>query len=557
MCMAQAYYRKWRPATWDQVVGQEPIVHTLRNAVTLQKQAHAYLFSGPRGTGKTSTARILAKALNCTDPQREQRPCDQCENCKAINEARFMDLIEIDAASNTSVDDVRDLREKVNFSPTQGSFKVYIIDEVHMLSTAAFNALLKTLEEPPSHAIFILATTEIHKIPATVLSRCQRYEFRQIPLNYIIALLQQIADKEELQYEPDALSLIARQATGSLRDAISLLDQIASTGDAVSMALTESVLGTTSDQKVVDMLDALIQHEANAGITLLHEALDSGTDARQFANQVVNYLRSMLLIKVGNDGDVETTPDAKQKMREQSEMISIQDLTEWIHSFNQALYNMSARWQPSLALEMALVECVGADVAVRTEMIKTTEKRSEEPASKKNVKSQEPVVSNPPEEEPSSTAAVQLEEQVEEKQLEQESTEEEVAQPEGSTENASGDEAAPSKDDLLSRWKEIRSLVRKQKPQTAALLNSCKSINLEGKRLKLGFESDLLRSKMDTDINREVTREAIQELLGIDVHIDCQVVKNGLNNHIDQATEDHGSLVKTALSLGGEIKEKE
>lgn len=556
--MAQAYYRKWRPATWDQVVGQEPIVHTLRNAVTLQKQAHAYLFSGPRGTGKTSTARILAKALNCTKPQREQRPCDQCENCKAINEARFMDLIEIDAASNTSVDDVRDLREKVNFSPTQGSFKVYIIDEVHMLSTAAFNALLKTLEEPPSHAIFILATTEIHKIPATVLSRCQRYEFRQIPLNYIIALLQQIADKEELQYEPDALSLIARQATGSLRDAISLLDQIASTGDAVSMALTESVLGTTSDQKVVDMLDALIQHEANAGITLLHEALDSGTDARQFANQVVNYLRSMLLIKVGNDGDVETTPDAKQKMREQSEMISIQDLTDWIHSFNQALYNMSARWQPSLALEMALVECVGTHVAVRTEKEKPTEKRSKEPASSKVVKSQEPVVSNPPEEEPSSTVVVPPEAKVEEKQPEQESTkEEEVAQPESSTKNASGDETAPSKDDLLSRWKEIRSLVRKQKPQTAALLNSCKSINLEGKRLKLGFESDLLRSKMDTDINREVTREAIQELLGIDVHIDCQVVKNRMNNHIDQAKEDHGSLVKTALSLGGEIKEKE
>jgi DNA polymerase-3 subunit gamma/tau len=306
------------------------------------------------------------------------------------------------------------------------------------------------------------------------------------------------------------------------------------------------------------MLDALIQHEANAGITLLHEALDSGTDARQFANQVVNYLRSMLLIKVGNDGDVETTPDAKQKMREQSEMISIQDLTDWIHSFNQALYNMSTRWQPSLALEMALVECVGTDVAVCTETIKSTEKRSEEPASKKNVKSQEPVVSNPPEEEPSSTAVVQPEEKVEEEQPEQESTKkEEVAQPDSSAENASGDEAAPSRDDLLSRWKEIRSLVRKQKPQTAALLNSCKSINLEGKRLKLGFESDLLRSKMDTDTNREVTRAAIQELLGIDVHIDCQVVRNGLNNHIDQATEEHGSLVKTALSLGGEIKEKE
>ena len=180
--MTQALYRKWRPRKWDEVISQEHVIKTLRNAIQSGKVGHAYLFSGPRGTGKTTTARLLAKAVNCLAEDTANRPCDECANCTAVNDGRFMDLIEIDAASNTSVDDVRDLRDKINFSPSVGKYKVYIIDEVHMLSTAAFNALLKTLEEPPAHAIFILATTEVHKIPATVLSRCQRHEFRRIPV---------------------------------------------------------------------------------------------------------------------------------------------------------------------------------------------------------------------------------------------------------------------------------------------------------------------------------------------------------------------------------------
>ncbi|MEA3350278.1 MAG: DNA polymerase III subunit gamma/tau, partial [Chloroflexota bacterium] len=187
--MTQSYYQKWRPNNWEQVVGQEHIITTLHNAVTADRVAHAHLFAGPRGTGKTTTARLLAKAVNCLADDLSARPCNQCEHCQAINQGRFLDLIEIDAASNTSVDDVRDLRDKINFSPNHGRYKVYIIDEVHMLSTAAFNALLKTLEEPPDHALFVLATTEVHKIPATVLSRCQRHEFRNIPVTDIISQL--------------------------------------------------------------------------------------------------------------------------------------------------------------------------------------------------------------------------------------------------------------------------------------------------------------------------------------------------------------------------------
>ena len=199
--MSEALYRKWRPKLWDEVVGQDHIVQTIRNAIKSDRIGHAYLFSGPRGTGKTTTARLLAKAANCLNSDLNNRPCNECDFCKSVNNNRFMDLIEIDAASNTSVDDVRDLREKINFSPTQGRFKVYIIDEVHMLSTAAFNALLKTLEEPPAHAIFILATTEVHKIPATVLSRCQRHEFRRIPVNTIVSLLKGIVKNEKIKID--------------------------------------------------------------------------------------------------------------------------------------------------------------------------------------------------------------------------------------------------------------------------------------------------------------------------------------------------------------------
>src|SRR5215208_4214423 len=231
--MTQALYRKYRPKEWAQVMGQDHIVTTLKNAIAADRVAHAYLFAGSRGTVKTTLARLLAKAVNCTNPDPTKRPCNECEHCKAVNDNRFMDLIEIDAASNTSVDDVRDLREKINFSPSQGKYKIYIIDEVHMLSTAAFNALLKTLEEPPPHAIFILATTEVHKIPATVLSRCQRHEFRRIPVADIARYLRSKADAEGLKVDDEALTLIARQATGAMRDAISLLDQLSSTGNRV------------------------------------------------------------------------------------------------------------------------------------------------------------------------------------------------------------------------------------------------------------------------------------------------------------------------------------
>ncbi|HES58405.1 MAG TPA: DNA polymerase III subunit gamma/tau, partial [Firmicutes bacterium] len=334
--MSQALYRKWRPRLWDEVVGQQHVIQTLRHAVAADRVAHAYLFAGPRGTGKTTTARLLAKAVNCLEPDLASRPCGECEHCSSMDRARFLDLIEIDAASNTSVDDVRDLREKINFSPNQGRFKVYIIDEVHMLSTAAFNALLKTLEEPPAHAIFILATTEVHKIPATVLSRCQRHEFRRIPVADIVALLQRLAKDEDIQVEAEALNLVARQSTGSLRDAISLLDQLAATGDAITLDLAQNVLGTAASQAVLDVVHALIADDPGAGLDHIHHALDAGSDPRQFARQIVDYLRDLLLIQMGNAAQLDATAELRAEMARHAQVFSTPELLRVIKVFNGA-----------------------------------------------------------------------------------------------------------------------------------------------------------------------------------------------------------------------------
>jgi len=351
--MTKALYRKWRPKDWDEVIAQDHVVQTLRNAVINDRVAHAYLFAGPRGTGKTTSARLLAKAVNCLEPDLEKRPCNQCDHCRALNEGRFMDLIEIDAASNTSVDDVRDLREKINFSPSQGRYKVYIIDEVHMLSTAAFNALLKTLEEPPPHAIFVLATTEIHKIPATVLSRCQRHEFRRIPIEDIVRYLKGKSQEDDLHVEEAVYTEIARQATGSLRDAISLLDQLTSTQENITLEMAQQVLGTATDLRVIDLVSALIAKDTAEGLSQINQTLDSGADPRQFARQIVTYLRNVLLYKMDNPNQVKAGDEVLAKIKGHTEQFTMPDLLRAIESFNQATVEERANWHPGLGLELA------------------------------------------------------------------------------------------------------------------------------------------------------------------------------------------------------------
>jgi DNA polymerase-3 subunit gamma/tau len=356
--MNQVLYRKWRPQGWDDVVGQQHIVQTLRQAVVSGRVAHAYLFSGPRGTGKTSTARILAKAVNCLAEDPAARPCNQCHRCKAVNEGAYLDLIEIDAASNTSVEDVRDLRERVPFAPSDGRFKIYIIDEVHMLSAAAFNALLKTLEEPPAHAIFILATTEAHKIPATVVSRCQRHEFRRLSVEEMVTQLAAMATAEGLTADRESLEAVARQATGSMRDAISLLDQLGSLGEAVTLARTLEILGSAGSEAVQQLVASIAAGDTAEGLQIIHRATDSGADARQFARQTVDYLRGVMMASTGNVDLVEAAPDTRTRMKELAALIRPAALLRSIRAFSYAAGDLRSGWRPQLPLELALVDSI-------------------------------------------------------------------------------------------------------------------------------------------------------------------------------------------------------
>jgi DNA polymerase-3 subunit gamma/tau len=354
---AQALYRRWRSRTFEEVLGQEHVTRTLQNALLGGRIAHAYLFTGPRGTGKTTMARLLAKAVNCLS-EGDEKPCNQCSICQAINEGRLLDLIEIDAASNRGIDEIRDLREKVSFRPNEAQYKVYVIDEVHMLTNEAFNALLKTLEEPPPHVIFVLATTEPHKIPATILSRCQRFDFRRASLEDLRRKLNRICESEGIAIETAALELIARSAAGSFRDAESLLDQLASYGDdEITLTQVQAVLGTVSSQAIGKLVGHLVKRDVASGLDLINQVVGDGVDPRQFNRELVEYLRGLLLIKAGNGASLlNVTAEALADMENQAWQLSTKALLRTVRLFNQASLDLKASLQPQLPLELAFIE---------------------------------------------------------------------------------------------------------------------------------------------------------------------------------------------------------
>ncbi|MCC6704597.1 MAG: DNA polymerase III subunit gamma/tau, partial [Thermomicrobiales bacterium] len=315
---SRSLYRKYRPQSFaeDELVGQEHIVQTLRNAITLGRVAHAYLFCGPRGTGKTTTARLLAKAVNCLDPDPNQRPCNQCAACIAINSGATTDVIEIDAASNRGIDDIRDLRERVKYAPTQLATKFYIIDEAHQITGAAANAFLKTLEEPPAHTRFVLATTDPEELLQTIVSRCQRFDFRRISLDAMVGRLRTVVEAEGLQAEQPALEAIARYSTGSLRDALGLLDQLSvyqeERGEAGERLITadavRALLGISRNERITGLVNAIADRDPAIALGLVNDAIDAGEDARQLNRQLVGFLRELMFTRAGADrtGD-ETT----------------------------------------------------------------------------------------------------------------------------------------------------------------------------------------------------------------------------------------------------------
>jgi DNA polymerase-3 subunit gamma/tau len=357
---AQALYLKYRPQTFEDVVGQEPITRTLQNALRHAKFRQAYLFTGPRGTGKTTTARLLAKAVNCQAVASE-RPCNKCPICVAINEGRLLDLIEIDAASNRGIDEIRDIREKVGFRPSEGQYKVYVLDEAHMLTEPAFNALLKTLEEPPPHVIFALVTTDPHKIPATITSRCQRFDFGRIPVQAIVDRLAYIAGQEGIIVEQQALEFIAHHSTGAMRDAISLLDQLASYGAEITLDKTKLVMGTVASEAAAKLAAKVVDADLPGGLDLINRAVGDGADPRQFGREVVEYLRGILLLREGAGARLlSATEEQAAEMDALAQRVSSERLLRALRLFNEAVTDLRHGLQtiPQLPLEMALMDSV-------------------------------------------------------------------------------------------------------------------------------------------------------------------------------------------------------
>ena len=522
--MSQALYRKWRPARFDDVVGQQHVTRTLRNAVAAGRVGHAYLFCGPRGTGKTTIARLLAKAVNCLAEDPAERPCDQCASCQAINEGRFLDLIEIDAASNTGVDDIRALRDKINFSPSEGRFKVYIIDEVHMLSPAAFNALLKTLEEPPPHVKFVLATTEEHKVLATIKSRCQQFNFRLLSHQEIVGRLRWIAGQEGLEVEPEALALMARQGAGSIRDAESLLDQLVTApGQTITLEQAQLVLGTASFQAVSNLVTAWLDADGGRGLTIIHDALGAGADARQFARQMVDYLRQLLLLQAGGDAITLDAPaEEQERMVAQARRATRDDLVQAVRRFSEAALASSSSWQPQLPLELAFIELLPTEAApaipvAPRQQLAPAQTRQQEPAPEIAAQREEP-------EQPLLAPA----------------------------QKAEGD-AALTLDAVKARWPNMVERVAQEDKNLPALLAMCKPLATEDDTLILGFDFPVLKEKFESKPEaRALVGSVLTALLGTRCKVRCVVTKQYTPPPQPTLADEFYAL---AEELGGQVQE--
>ncbi len=517
----QALYLKWRPLSFDDVVGQDHIVRTLRNSLKTGRIRHAYLFSGPRGTGKTTTARLLAKAVNCQNPDPEKRPCNECAACIAMNEGRFLDLIEIDAATHTGVDDVRDLRDKIAFTPGEGRYKVYIIDEVHRFTGNAFDALLKTLEEPPAHAIFVLATTEIDKVPATIKSRSLQFEFRRISLQQVADRLQEITEAEGLKIERAALELIARQGTGSARDSISLLDQIVSDPDEViTLEIAQRILGTGNTLAVRELAEAIVEGSISRGLHVINSAIDSGSDPRQFGQQIVEHLRSILLAQTASADLVEASAEDLTMFERQANAINRGMLLRALRCFNDAVNEFKGGWQPQLTLELALIESIrgGQAEAESSEMMTSG---SQQAAPKQ--KSQQPPPDFP---------------------------EAEITPP--------GAPPVVPVTQIRERWTEMLKVLHRYSSTGPDVVQHFRALRVDGNLIYIGTDNKFYYDRLDDPKKLNVLERALSEVHRIRLRTQIALVEN-----LEQATngDSHPSnpdiddpLLSEGLNLGGVLK---
>ena len=542
--MAEVLYRKWRPRRLEQVVGQEAVTQTLRNAVSLGRIAHAYLFTGPRGTGKTSTARIMAKAANCREPQ-DGEPDDTCDICQSINEGRSLDLIEIDAASNRGIDDIRDLRDKVGYTPHEGRYKVYIIDEVHMLTEPAFNALLKTLEEPPGHAIFILATTEIHKVPLTIISRCQRYDFRRISLDTIQTQLDTLAQLEGHTAEPEALALLARSSSGSLRDAENLLEQaLVSYGSPLRAEQVRDLLELGGDERALELARHALKKETKEGLAVINEVSAQGVDLQQFHRMVMEHLRGTLLIKSSVEYSLGFNEDVKVELRKLSDGLSLDHLVHVLKTFSAV--DVKRDLVSTLPLEMALVE---SSIAPKPPVVQA----APPPSAPAPARQGTAPAGAPARQQPRATAP--------------------PAPPTGSREipPAARDPSTYRQPAATTpprqadpQWDQVvRSLrhAKGKKYNLGSLLRDCRERRIDDGTLTLMFahraHMERMQEEFDDPSSRKLVRDAVQTALGGELEIEVTLADGG-GNGPKQNIAQKSHLVRAARMMGARvIAEKE